>query len=96
MVCFLYVTLAYFDLRDDVIDVKYYLTLDKLIRRKIICYILEDIYKDELTVINDRHVNSLMRLLESKRANCKICLPRGCYVEKNYDSAHILKDAKAD
>ena len=49
--------------------------LDNLIKKKIINYILEDIYKDNLMIINDKHVKLIMDLINSKRVNASVCLP---------------------
>lgn len=76
------------------IDVCKYKELDLLIQKKIIYVILEDIYKEDLMVINDRHVRLIMDLLNSKRANSKICLPHNVQVIKSYDEVLFTKEVK--
>ena len=71
-----------------------YLELDPLIQKKIVYYILEDVYKDNLMIINDRHVKLIMDLANSKRANAKICLPRGIEVVKTYDKLDFMNEIK--
>ncbi len=71
-----------------------YLKLDELIQKKIIYYVLEDVYKDNLMVINDRHVRLIMNLAHSKRANAKICLPRGIEVIKTYEKLDFVNEIK--
>ena len=71
-----------------------YLELDPLIQKKIVYYILEDVFKDNLMIITDRHVKLIMDLANSKRANAKICLPRGIEVVKTYDKLDFKNEIK--
>ena len=71
-----------------------FLKLNPLIQKKIIYYVLEDVYKDNLMVINDRHVKLIMSLAESKKANAKICLPRGIDVYKTYEKLDFTNEIK--
>ena len=80
--------------KNNKIDVAKYRELDPLIQKKIIYVILEEIYKEDLMVINDRHVKLIMDLLNSKRANSKICLPHNVQVIKSYDEVLFTKVVK--
>ena len=80
--------------KNNKIDVSKYRELDPLIQKKIIYVILEEIYKEDLMVINDRHVKLIMDLLNSKRANSKICLPHNVQVIKSYDEVLFTKEVK--
>ena len=71
-----------------------FLKLNKLIQKKIIYYVLEDVYKDNLMVINDKHVRLIMSLADSKKANAKICLPRGIDVYKTYEKLDFTNEIK--
>lgn len=79
---------------DNKINIIEYKTLDRLLQKKIISYILEDIYKKNLMVINDKHVKLIEELLSSKRANAKISLPHNIEVIKSYDYATFTKEVK--
>ena len=79
---------------DGKINIKLYKQLDYLIQKKIIYFILEDIYKDDLMTINDKHVKLIMNLLNSKKANAKLCLPRNIEVYKCYDYLEFSKEIK--
>ncbi len=68
--------------------------LDILIKKKIINYILEDIYKDNLMIINDKHVKLIMDLINSNRVNASVCLPRGVNFVKSYDVVEIRDNIK--
>ena len=71
-----------------------FLKLNKLIQKKIIYYVLEDVYKDNLMVINDKHVKLIMSLADSKKPNAKICLPRGIDVYKTYEKLDFTNEIK--
>jgi len=78
----------------NIIDIGEYEKLDYLLQKKIIYYILEDIYKENLTIINDKHVKLIVDLLKSKRANAKICLPHNIEAIKKYDKLEFSKEVK--
>ena len=79
---------------DGDIYLKEFLKLNKLIQKKIIYYVLEDVYKDNLMVINDKHVKLIMSLADSKKPNAKICLPRGIDVYKTYEKLDFTNEIK--
>ena len=80
--------------KDNKIDINKYLELDKLLQRKIVEYILEDIYKEDLMIINDKHVKLIMDLIYSKKSNSSICLPHNIEVNKNYNYVTFSKEIK--
>ena len=80
--------------KNNVIDLEKYLLLDSLIQKKIIYYILEEIYKEDLMIINDKHVNLIMDLIKSKRSNAMVCLPHNIEVIKSYNNVEFTKEVK--
>lgn len=80
--------------KNNIIDSNKFLKLDKLIQRKIVEYILEEIYKEDLTIINDKHVNLILNLINSKKANSTVCLPHNININKNYDELSFSKEIK--
>lgn len=80
--------------KDNTIDINKFLELDNLIQRKVIEYILEDIYKEDLMIINDKHINLILELIKSKKANSTICLPHNIDVSKNYNYLSFSKEIK--
>ena len=80
--------------KNNIIDISNYLKLDKLLQRKIIEYILEEIYKEDLMIINDKHIKLIMDLIESKRSNSKVVLPHNIEVIKSYDKVLFTKEIK--
>ncbi|MBR1385796.1 MAG: tRNA lysidine(34) synthetase TilS [Bacilli bacterium] len=80
--------------KNNQIDVIKYKELDILIKKKIIATILEDIYKEDLMIINDKHVKLIMDLIESRKSNSRICLPHNVDVIKSYDKVYFSKEIK--
>jgi len=76
------------------LDLVKYLELDSLIQKKIIYNILEDIYKDDLMIINDNHVKLLKMLIKSKKANAYVYLPHNIKAVKSYGILTISDDVK--
>ena len=54
----------------------------------------EDIYKEDLMIINDKHVKLIHDLLLSRKSNARVCLPHNIEVVKSYDRAIITKEVK--
>ena len=78
----------------NIIDIGEYKSLDYLIQKKIIYYILEDIYRENLMIINDKHVKLIFDLLNSNRANARVCLPHNVEAVKRYDKLEFSKEVK--
>ncbi len=79
---------------ENTININNYRELDHLIQKKIITTILEEIYKEDLMIINDKHVKLIMDLLISERANAKVCLPHDIEFVKSYNKAYFTKEVK--
>lgn len=80
--------------KNNIIDVNKFLEFEPLIQKKVIEYILEDIYKEDLMIINDKHVKLILELIKSKKSNSTICLPHNIIVNKNYTQLLFSKEVK--
>jgi len=80
--------------KNNIVDIKMLLEKDELIQRKIIEYILEEIYKEDLMIINDKHVNLIINLMKSKKANSFVCLPHNIIVTKRYNDLEFSREIK--
>ncbi len=80
--------------KNNEININKYNELPFLLKKKIIEFILENIYKEDLMIINDKHVRLIMDLLSSKRSNSRVCLPHNVEVIKSYDRAIITMEVK--
>ncbi len=76
----------------NVLNIEEFLKEERVIKMKIIYYILEKIYQDDLMLITDRHAKLLYNLIHSKRANVKIYLPNNVRAIKSYNTFVVVQD----
>jgi len=69
-----------------------FLENEELIQKKIIFYLLEQVYHDDLNHINMTHVLSIIKLIKSRRANGSINLPGNYKAIKEYDELNIKQE----
>lgn len=81
--------------QDGKIIINEFLKLDKLIGRKVIELILEGYYKEELSLINDKHTEMIEELIHSSKSNISYCLPNDVQVIKSYGVVY-LEQRKTD
>lgn len=80
--------------RNNAIDITMFLKNELLIQKKIIFYILEQYYHDDLNQINMTHVLSIIKLIQSSRPNGIINLPGNFKAIKEYDKLKIFQEIK--
>lgn len=57
--------------------------------KKVILKILEDVYGEQITYINDKHVNNIIDIINSDKPNISIDLPLDIIAIKNYNNFEI-------
>ncbi|HOO67765.1 MAG TPA: tRNA lysidine(34) synthetase TilS [Bacilli bacterium] len=67
------------------LNVKEYTKLDDIIRKRLINYIFEEIYADDLMLITDNHFKLVDDLINSNKPNGFIKLPNNVVVRREYD-----------
>lgn len=75
--------------KDNILDIKEYNKLDELIKSRVLGYILENIYSDDMFVIHDKHIELLQELINSDKKNTKVYLPNNVVAIKEYDKLKI-------
>ncbi len=75
-----------------VLNIELFLKEDHLIQMKIIYYILEYIYQDDLMLVTDTHAQLIYNLILSKKANVKLFLPNNVKAIKAYNTLTLVKD----
>ena len=70
---------------DKGIDINKFVLEDEFIQKEIIYYLLDKYYQDDLFMVSDKHIDLLIKLIYSKRANVNIDLPNGVRAIKNYN-----------
>lgn len=78
--------------KDKELNLDYFLGLEELLREKILYQILEDIYHDDLMLINDRHVHLINNLILSRKKNTYIYLPNNVKVVKTYNKLSFIQE----
>ena len=59
----------------NVLDIDGFDRLDKLIQTKVVEYILDDNYIDNLYLVNDKHTNMILNIIDNPKPNIEINLP---------------------
>jgi tRNA(Ile)-lysidine synthase len=70
----------------NMLNIEKLLELSKVIQHKVINYILETVYQDDLMLITDAHVELIYKLIKSNKANASVHLPNNISVIKCYNS----------
>ncbi|MDD3391931.1 MAG: tRNA lysidine(34) synthetase TilS [Bacilli bacterium] len=71
---------------DNVINIELFIKEEKVIQMKIIYFLLEYIYQDDLMLITDHHAKLIYDLIYSSKANSFIYLPNNVKFIKNYNN----------
>lgn len=66
--------------------------LEYVIAMKVIYYILEHIYQDDLMLITDHHAELIYQLIKSKKPNTFIYLPNNLKAIKSYDTLTFITE----
>ena len=69
----------------NIINVEEFMKLEHVIAMKVIYYILEQIYQDDLMLITDHHADLIYSLIYSKKPNTYIYLPNNLKAVKAYN-----------
>jgi len=64
---------------------------DIFIQKNLIFYLLSEIYNNQSNIIKDKHLISIINLINSKKPNGEISLPQNYYAIKEYNYLTIAK-----
>jgi tRNA(Ile)-lysidine synthase len=78
------------------LDIEGFSRLDKLIQTKIIEYILDDNYIDNLYLVSDKHVNLILNIIDNPKPNIEINLPDNLRITKSYNTLKITRNKKSN
>lgn len=65
---------------------------DPYIQREILYYLLSEFYQDDLILVGDKHIDLLLDLIYSKRANSFVNLPNDVIANKCYNMLELKRD----
>lgn len=74
------------------INIEEFMKLEYVIAMKVIYYILEKIYGEELMLITDKHAELIYDLIYSKKPNAYIYLPNNLKALKSYNCLEFIKE----
>lgn len=77
---------------DETIILDRFLKEDQLIQKKILFYIFEHLYQDDLYQINMTNVSEILYLANSKHSNASIDLPGNYKAVKEYNGLKFIKE----
>ena len=77
--------------KNNTIDINKFQKEHSFIQKNIIFYMLSNIYDNQANIIKDKHIESIIKLITSNKANAYINLPKDYVAKKNYQSLVIDK-----
>lgn len=74
------------------INLKDFNNLKSLEKIKLLELILDEIYNDDLALITNEHINNIIKLINSNKANSEINLPRNIVAKKVYTNLEFTEN----
>jgi len=65
---------------------------DSYIQKEVLYYLLSEFYQDDLILLGDRHIDLILSVIHSNRANCFINLPNEVLARKNYNEFELVRE----
>ncbi len=78
------------------LDISEFTRLDELIQTKIIEYVLDDNYIDNLYLVSDKHVNFILNIINNPKPNIELNLPDNLRITKSYNKLRITRTKKGN
>ena len=78
--------------KEDKIIISEFIKEDTYMQKEILYYLLSKFYQDDLILLGNKHIELLLNLLYSKRANTFINLPNDVLAIKDYDFFYLTRD----
>ena len=76
---------------DDKIKINKFKKIDKFLQKEVLYYIMSEFYQDDLILIGDKHIELLLELIYSNKANVFVNLPNEVVATKNYDYLELKR-----
>ena len=81
--------------QDGIVNIREFLKLSSLIQKRVVDYLFEKIYSDDLLLINDKHQELFFNLVNSKKSSMQFNLPNDYLLIKSYDKIYFKKNIDA-
>ena len=79
-------------IKDNKLYIDKYLEINKFLKRIILERFISSFYQDDLILINDKHMDLIDGLINSKKSNAIVNLPNDVEVVKNYNTLFIRRN----
>ena len=76
---------------NNLLNIEVFKELDYFIQKEVLYYMMNDFYQDDLILINDKHIELLLNLIYSNRANAFVNLPNEVIATKTYQQLELKK-----
>ena len=80
--------------RNDKLFIEPFNELDKIIQKLVLEELLKKYYQDDLVLISDKHLDSIFKIITSKRANVKLNFPNDVVIRKSYDTIEFDRNTE--
>ena len=77
---------------DNKIVLNKFLLEESYIQKEILYYLLSEFYQDDLILVNDKHINLILSLINNKKANSYVNLPNEVIAYKSYNMLELKRD----
>ena len=81
-------------IEDNKILIDKFLLEDNYIQKEILYYLLSDFYQDDLILVNDKHIDLMLDLIRSSKANSYVNLPNEVLAKKEYNYLEIIRETE--
>ena len=81
-------------IQNNKVKIDLFLELDSYIQKEILYYIMADYYQDDLILLNDKHIELLLSLINSKKANMEVNLPNEIVAIKSYNDFYLKRETE--
>jgi tRNA(Ile)-lysidine synthase len=78
---------------DNKLNINKFKLEDKFIQKEMLYRLLSDYYQDDLILVSDKHIDLILDLIYSKKANNKVLLPNNINFVKKYDYIEIIDNS---
>ena len=82
--------------KDNKIDIDKFREEDKFIQKEMLYKLLSESFQDDLILVSDKHIDLILDLFNSKKANNKVLLPNNITFIKKYNYIEIIDNSEED
>ena len=76
---------------NNILNIEQFKLLEEFIQKEVLYYMMNEYYQDDLILINDKHIELLLNLIYSNRANAFVNLPNEVIAIKTYHELELKK-----